>query len=300
MQAVPRGSVTKLSRIPNWSPTVDFVTTTESSRWDNLDGATGKPSKENRQDGNYSTALARTDKIYAAAGTGSNGSIVEYRHGLQASIGIEFDFGVTIRRCFVLSEDELSPGSGYYLLLSVADRSTLLYFDAEFSTASLREIDHDQTAYDLSSPTLIAQPISPGVILQVTETGLVLITPSRPCHISFASLGLGSAVVTDASLEDDILAVTAHTDNAFQLHFIKLNPTDQEAQYMYSEAISYGEVTALSLYTMAGKIHAVACSNLGNAVLIERFCITNQTRDETIPLTNSTLYFNIPLLLQSY
>lgn len=276
--------MTKRCRIPNWSPTVDFVTTTESSRWDNLDGATGKPLKT------PAAALARTDKIYAAAGTGANGSIVEYRHGLQANIGIEFDFGVAIRRCFVLLEDVRDPASGYYLLLSVADRSALLYFDAEFSTASLRDIDQDQTAYDLSSPTLIAQPMGPDVLLQVTETGFLLITPAQSRHVSFASLGLGSAVVTDASLQDHILAVTAHVNNAFQLHFIKLPTNQEEVQYLYSEAIGYGEVTALRLYPMAGKIYAVACSNSGNAVLMERFCITEQTRGQAVSLTNGTKF----------
>lgn len=166
-----------MCRIPNWSPTVDFVTSNESRRWDRLDTVTGKASKEYRQQ-DARTAIVKTDKIYAAAGTGVNGSIVEYRHGLQASIGIEFDFGTVIRRCFMLSENELDPASGYHLLLSVADKSVLLYFDADFSTTSARDVDQDQTFYDLSSPTLIAQPIDHGGILQVTETGVLFLAPS--------------------------------------------------------------------------------------------------------------------------
>lgn len=173
-QAVPRGDVTKLCRIPNWSPTVDFVTTNESNRWDDFDGATTKPTKQYRQDGR-TAAFVRTDKIYAAAGTGSSGSIVEYRHGLQASIGIEVDFGTAIRRCFML---EGFDASGYHLLLSVRDKSALLYFDPDFSTSSAGDIDQNETFFDLSSPTLIAQPLCEGLILQVTETGLMLLGSS--------------------------------------------------------------------------------------------------------------------------
>lgn len=103
---------------------------------------------------------------------------MEYRHGLQASIGIEFEFGTVIRRCFMLSENELDPASGYHLFLSVADKSVLLYFDADFSTTSARDVDQDQTFYDLSSPTLIAQPMDHGGIIQVTETGLLFLAPS--------------------------------------------------------------------------------------------------------------------------
>lgn len=75
----------------------------------------------------------------------------------------------------MLSENELDPASGYHLFLSVGDKSVLLYFDADFSTTSAREIDQDQTLYDLSSPTLTARPMGQGGTLQVTEKGIVLL-----------------------------------------------------------------------------------------------------------------------------
>lgn len=102
---------------------------------------------------------------------------MEYRHGLQANIGIEFDFGTVIRRCFMFPENPLDPASGYHLFLSVPGKSALLCFDADFSTASARDIDQDETSYDLSSPTLIAQPLDQGVAIQVTETGLSFLAP---------------------------------------------------------------------------------------------------------------------------
>lgn len=139
----------------------------------------GSASRGQRQDTPSSElATFKPDKIYAAAGRASNGSIVEFRHGLQANIGIEFDFGTVIKRCFMFQENTLDPASGYHLLLSVPGRSALLYFDSKFSATSASDVDQDQTPYDLSSPTLIATPVYEGIILQVTERGIVFVTPS--------------------------------------------------------------------------------------------------------------------------
>lgn len=180
-QASPRKVITKLCRIPNWSPTVDFVTTAESSRWDDIDGATGRTARPQRSEGmpNEPPTFSKPDKIYAAAGRASNGSIVEFRHGLQANIGIEFDFGTVVKRCFMFKENSLDPASGYHLLLSVAGRSALLYFDSRFSATSARELGQGDTPYDLSRPTLIAKPIYEGITLQVSEGSIVFVTASH-------------------------------------------------------------------------------------------------------------------------
>lgn len=104
-------------------------------------------------------------------------------------------------------------------------------------------------------------------------------------------------MVTDAALHDNILAITSHVDNAFQLHFLELDTTDYQVEYMYAEAISQGEVTALSLYKMQGKVNAVACLNLGNDIVIEGYCITDRTHsgnfswgDGTFCQSNSLVY----------
>lgn len=123
--------------------------------------------------------LPKPDKIYAVAGRASNGSIVEFRHGLQANIGIEFNFGAVIKRCFMFQENSLDPASGYHFLLSVPGRTALLYFDSDFSSTSVRDVEQDETPYDLFSPTLIATPVYEGITLQVTEKGIIFVTPSK-------------------------------------------------------------------------------------------------------------------------
>lgn len=174
MQAPPREQVVRLSQIPNWSPTVDFVTTNESRRWDDLNGATGKNGTSSGKDSDtLSSGFFKPDRIFAAAGRGRNGSIVEYRHGLRANIGIDFDFGTVVKRCFMLPANVSEPDYGHHLLLSLPGRSALLRFDSDFSTTF--DVDPDETLYDISSPTLTARRISEELIVQATENGVVLI-----------------------------------------------------------------------------------------------------------------------------
>lgn len=177
MQAPPREQVVRLSQIPNWSPTVDFVTTNESRRWDDHGGATGKTETGSGRDADIlSPGFLKPDKIFAAAGRGRNGSIVEYRHGLQANIGIDFDFGTVVKRCFMLPANVSDRDYGHHLLLSLPGRSALLRFDSDFS--STFDVDPDETPYDISSPTLMARRISEETIVQVTESGIVFIKSS--------------------------------------------------------------------------------------------------------------------------
>ena len=177
IQAPPREQVVRLSQIPNWSPTVDFVTTNESRRWDDHNRATGKTGTGSEKDAdNQSSGFFKPDKIFAAAGRGRNGSIVEYRHGLRANIGIDFDLGTVVKRCFMLPANVSEPDYGHHLLLSLPGRSALLRFDPDFSTTY--DVDPDETMYDISSPTLTAKRVSGDLIVQVTESGIVLMNSS--------------------------------------------------------------------------------------------------------------------------
>lgn len=175
-QTPPREKVTRLSRIPNWSPTIDFVTTNESSHWDNHEGATGK-TRQPREIDLVSTGFQPPDRVFAAAGRGKSASIVEYRHGLQANIGVEFDFGTVVKKCFMLPANVSGPDYGHHLLLSVPGRSALLHIPPDFSDTF--DVEQHQTPYDLSSPTLVATRLSEETIVQVTESGVVFLSSSK-------------------------------------------------------------------------------------------------------------------------
>ncbi|KAF3768013.1 hypothetical protein M406DRAFT_254924 [Cryphonectria parasitica EP155] len=285
-QASPRKVITKLCRIPNWAPAVDFVTTAESSRWDSSDGVGGTSIRGQRQDGQDRSSLEGiADSVYAAAGRAKDSSIVEFRYGLQANIGIELDLGTLIRRCFMFQDNALDLDSGYHLLLSVAGRSALLSFDSRFTATSVRDVDQDQVFFDLSSPTLLAARVDDETILQVTEKGSEFASLStRLSRFLFPSLGLGNANVSDATLEGDVLAVISHTGSSFQLHTIKLNARDLQAQHHYTTDFPEAEVTSFSLCTLSGQIYAAACLCLDKAVHLEFYSITGQKRIGTVSL----------------
>lgn len=178
-QASPRTDITKLCRIPNWSPAVDFVTTSASSRWDNTDGATGKTADGQTSQGiAASSTFSKPDRIFAATGRGYNGSIVEFRYGLHANIGIDFDCGTMVKKSFLFPENALDSASGHLLLMSLPGKSALLHFDSKFRAASATEWDQDCTAYDLSCSTFLATLIDAGTVLQVTEDNIVFMGPA--------------------------------------------------------------------------------------------------------------------------
>lgn len=95
---------------------------------------------------------------------------------MRANIGIDFDFGTVVKRCFMLPANVSEPDYGHHLLLSLPGRSALLRFDSDFSATF--DVDPEETLYDTSSPTLTARRISEEFITQVTENGVVLINSS--------------------------------------------------------------------------------------------------------------------------
>ncbi|KAK7697896.1 hypothetical protein SLS64_013065 [Diaporthe eres] len=281
-EAPPREQVVRLSQIPNWSPTVDFVTTNESRRWDDHNGATGKTRTGlEKEAGALSSGFFKPDRIFAAAGRGRNGSIVEYRHGLRANIGIDFDFGTVVKRCFMLPANVSAPDYGHHLLLSLPGRSALLRFDSDFSATF--DVDPDETLYDTSSPTVTAKRISEDFIVQVTENGIVLINSSSSKQLSFASLGLDGAAVTDATIQANILAVTSHADNVFELHTILLDGPTLEAHHLNRETFE-GEVTCLGLCSIGGKAHAVASLWWNSAIYLDLYSIQDKEHVKTIAI----------------
>ncbi|KAK7743196.1 hypothetical protein SLS53_004281 [Cytospora paraplurivora] len=283
-QTPPREKVTRLSQIPNWSPTVDFVTTNESNRWDNHESATGK-TRQRPDGGSVTKGFSQPDRIFAAAGRGSNASIVEYRHGLQANIGLEFDFGTVVRRCFMLPANVSDTDYGHHLLLSVPGGSALLHIPSDFLETF--DVEQDQTPYDLSSPTLVATLLSRDTIIQVTESGIVFVGPSTSTQYSFGTLGLGVAVVTDATLEGDLLAVTSHTDKDSDVHIIKLDVHSLQAAYLYKERLK-GEVACLSLCRIGGKMHVVAGLWWNKAVYLDFCCISDRKRVKSFTIRSLT------------
>lgn len=105
------------------------------------------------------------------------GAITEFRYGLEASIGLEMDYGTSITDAWVLYP-ALGNADDYgvlFFLMAIEDRSAVLRLAAD--AADVRELDQDSTAFDLSFRTITAGMQGRSMI-QVTEKSIVEITGS--------------------------------------------------------------------------------------------------------------------------
>lgn len=97
------------------------------------------------------------------------------------------------------------------------------------------------------------------------------------------SLGLGGSAVTDAAVQGNILAVTSHVENIFELHTILLEGPTLEARHLHKETFE-GEVTCLGLCNIGGKAHAVACLWRNSAIFLDLYNIQDKQHVKTIPI----------------
>lgn len=164
-----------LSTIANWSPTVDFAATDESSALQQGSGA--KYPDPSFQDEEQCSQSSNHDRIFAASGRGVKGTITEYRNGIQANIGLDLDYDAAVRQSWIFPVSLNDSSHGYHLLLSMPDRSVVLHLADDFSQAD--EQGADAVVYDLSSRTLAASQVSDQLIVQVTEHHVVLLGASQ-------------------------------------------------------------------------------------------------------------------------
>lgn len=173
----PRQHGVKLGTIPNWSPTVDFVTTDEFSTWNQATSAKGNkmiPWKD-RQPNSFSGP----DRIFATSGRGVTGAVTEYRYGVRADVGLDIDCKIPLRQSWIFPADLANPHLGFHVLLSMLDRSTV--FGLSESLGEDDTLDLETAPYDLSSRTIAAARVSEDMIVQVTENYLVSISSTHRC-----------------------------------------------------------------------------------------------------------------------
>lgn len=110
-------------------------------------------------------------------------------------------------------------------------------------------------------------------------------------QLSFPSLGLGGAAVTDATIQGNILAVTSHADNIFELHTLLLDGATLEAHDLNTETFE-GEVTCLGLCNIGGKAHAVASLWWNSAVYLDLYSIQDKEHLKKIPIQSRKYTFS--------
>ncbi|KAF3354472.1 hypothetical protein VD0002_g10087 [Verticillium dahliae] len=182
-QLRPRKPIVELGIIPNWSPTLDFVTTDQSTSWRGDAGQRG--AQTSRWSEQYRDQAARHDRIFCVSGTGIQGSITELRQGISANIGWEIAYDTAIRQAWVFEAQLNDIGPGYYLLLALPDSSDILQVPRDSLEAS--RPNPGGPDFDTTARTLAAAQCSEQIIAQVTESAISLITPLQSSRQPFSS-----------------------------------------------------------------------------------------------------------------
>ncbi|KAG6017036.1 hypothetical protein E4U54_008585 [Claviceps lovelessii] len=235
----PRTDLERVSELPNWSPVVDVATSARSS-WPEPNISYSKP-----------------DMLLSASGRGIKGNVTQWRWGIQGRIGLEIDPGEPTRRSWGFSVDS-GPGShGLYGLLALPNASIVLRFSKDF--AQVDSLEADSTAFDLASRTLDAYQTDSGLIIQVTEGSISLISASHNSrHALEDILPMRDQTAENAFCGNDVVALTTtNSRSASQIHTIAIN--GMQTSLIQSWNIP-GEVTCGAIFDIAGTKLVIAAS----------------------------------------
>jgi hypothetical protein len=135
--------------------------------------------------------LTKPDRIFGTSGKGSKGTVTEYRYGLQAKIGLQYECGMGVKRAFVLPALAAFFGGeapGYDLILSMGDQTRVLRLSEDFGEIAELQDGDATLPYNLSCQTITAATAceSADVVVQVTAQNIVL-TNGRNMYVSFSS-----------------------------------------------------------------------------------------------------------------
>lgn len=114
----------------------------------------------------------KPDRIFCTSGRGPRSSLTELRWGIQARIGLEFDYDQPVRQSWMFPV-EIQGERGFYAVLSLPHSSDILHFPADLSNANALSLD--TCPFDTSSRTISAIQGEHGKIVQVTETSTSLV-----------------------------------------------------------------------------------------------------------------------------
>ena len=201
--------------IPNWAPSMDFVT-----------AAVIPPEAlaSERTSPNMDVGPLR-DRLFAGAGRGCiHGAVAELRFGLQARMGTAFDVGESgIFRLWTLPDVN---GMGLYFLLAHSSQSLLLHLSVDTSTVTN---EHDEsTGLDLGSSTLAAGATPGGLILQVTERSIRATTVATE-DARFIWNSEGKIVAAAIEGETSSILTAVRTQDVIMVHMRRMAVSDTAA-----------------------------------------------------------------------
>ncbi|KPM34735.1 hypothetical protein AK830_g11834 [Neonectria ditissima] len=246
-----RSNVEQVSTIANWSPAIDLVTTDEYASWA-TEAPTGEAFSRRRLPPN---GLRKPDRIFCTSGRGPKSSLTELRWGIQALIGLEFDYDQPVRQSWMFPV-QVRGEMGFYALLSLPHSSDVLHLSGDLTNASA--LAPDASPFDTACRTIHAVQNELKTIVQITEASITLVTPSQSSrHYHSDILGSSYTTVENAFSKNDLVVMSTHKDQTSQLHVSQI---DQMNVSQVRSWDTQGEITCISMFSHSDKTWIVAGS----------------------------------------
>ncbi|KAH7137122.1 mono-functional DNA-alkylating methyl methanesulfonate N-term-domain-containing protein [Dactylonectria estremocensis] len=254
-----RGDLTQVSTIPNWSPVIDLATTDEYSSWAAGDLGSGNTPERSTE----SIVLKKPDRIFCTSGRGPNSGLTELRWGIQARIGLEFDYGQPIRQSWMFPVD-IRGDMGFYALLSLPYSSDVLHLSSDLTNANA--LSPDACPFDTTSRTIHAVQNEHGSIVQITEVSVTLVAPSQSSRHRHADLlGSGDATAENAFCKDGLVVISTHKDQGSELHVLEIDQMNLSTAKPWD---ARGEVTCISMFSCSEQTLIVSGSVMDGSLWI--------------------------------
>lgn len=121
--------------------------------------------------------IPEPDKLYACVGKGIKGAVIEFRHGLEASVGVELEHQTLVIQAWAVSSpaEDSTDQEGTGLLLCLGDRTAFLQLSSDAMAFS--DVPQEKTRFDLGHRTIAAN-VHEQCKIQVTELSIIIITGS--------------------------------------------------------------------------------------------------------------------------
>lgn len=290
-QVPPRLDPVKLQTLPNWSPVRDFTTTDVFRTWNQEIGTDNSRMVPWSED--HGMNITEPSRIFATSGRGIQGAVCEYRYGFRASIGLDMDFDLPSRECWVLPSDtSRSDAHGYDVLISLFSFSAALRIAPGLD--SVHALDQDTCGFDLSSRTILADVLrvsgsatnAAAAVVQITEHSVTVLAPSAtPLRQSFADMpGFEGSQIDYASMLGDTVAVSSFDSGKSIIYVIRVC-CEPSVQLELVTSISVdGEVTCMTLSERDGTGVVLACVMRGSTQVIQPYLVVGTGAREQ-PLT---------------
>ncbi|GAW18637.1 hypothetical protein ANO14919_081180 [Xylariales sp. No.14919] len=243
----PRENIKLIGPLPNWSPTVDLVSTKDASKHAKSDHK--KLSKRSSSAETTPNHMLAPDRIFACSGRDVSGAIVELRYGIQAKIGLDLLYSSPIKRCWAIPSFSGMPEDGFFMLLALPGNSALLHISHDLSEVS--EKVQSASEFDLLSTTL-AVHVSKDTVVQITTMHVTIVSPTS-CyqHLISDMIEDALATVTDCAVTAETLALSVYSHSAFEIRVFGFDKTRFVLNHTFEVE---GEVTALSVSTLSAGV----------------------------------------------